>query len=42
MNPVEGDGKKLDANHEADDSLKLRPNPDMLMQKIAPDVSFSI
>ncbi|KAI3758398.1 hypothetical protein L6452_05959 [Arctium lappa] len=37
MEDVGSDDKKPDATREADDSLKLRPNPDMLMNKVTPD-----
>ncbi|XP_024970268.1 neuroguidin [Cynara cardunculus var. scolymus] len=37
MEDAVSDDKKPDATREADDSLKLRPNPDMLMNKVTPD-----
>ncbi|KAJ9545407.1 hypothetical protein OSB04_025114 [Centaurea solstitialis] len=37
MGDAGSDDKKPDTNREADDSLKLRPNPDMLMNKVTPD-----
>nr|XP_043609202.1 neuroguidin [Erigeron canadensis] len=36
-NPTEGVGSGDKKPNEADDSLKLRPNPDMLIDKVAPE-----
>ncbi|PWA64047.1 sas10/Utp3/C1D family [Artemisia annua] len=36
-NPADGVGSDDKKSHEADDSLKLRPNPDMLITKFGPE-----
>lgn len=36
-NPMEGVTSNDKKPHDTDDSLKLRPNPDMLINKVAPD-----